>query len=765
MRRWYFCFVAGITCGLFLPQLLSLQQCILSVIFTALLLAKQQMRALSGFPLALVWFSCVAHWQLNWLPGEFNSGAEHTIVVRINSLNSSPMPYFYQGDLITIDDYQPLLTKKVRLTWYRAKLNFKAGQVVKLKAKIKPVWGRANLASFNKQSYLFSQHIGYQVSVKSFQGFISETLSWRALLYERISVLTQDMSEQGLLLALVFADKTGLDDNLKQQVQKMGLAHLLVISGLHIMLVAGACSALAYLFLTGLSYIFAVPVKLASWSIISGVVAAFTYAWLAGFSLPTQRALLMFLIAAFALIFNRKVTSVDTLLLVLFCLLLWDPLAILSVSLWLSFSAVIGIFLIIKLGQKKAATGRCWLLYLLYFQILLWLLLMPVQVFYFSGISALSPVYNLVFIPVVSILVLPGCLLVTALLLLAPSLGLWLLSWVDRVLEWLVLVLTYLPTAWLELDKQSISWTIWFLAIGSLLYWAWQRRAPIVFRLALIMLATMSLVAGRTWFIPNKPDWQVVVFDVGQGLSVLMQSRQEYLLFDTGFASSTGFSMAKSVILPYLKANNISELRHFIVSHKDNDHAGGLQDIAANLTISRYWHSQPQWPFQYCQQGQQISLGAFTGRFFTQRGKAVGRSRNNNSCVLHLTNGDFSILIPGDIEARAEAQLIKMAGHQIKADVVIAAHHGSKTSSSAAFVDATIPSWVVYSAGRYNPWGFPHQEVVQRYLKAGARGANTAKQGMLIIAPQGESWVIKGFRDAISPYWYHSALLPFVPRG
>ncbi|MDO6524715.1 hypothetical protein Q4519_03360 [Motilimonas sp. 1_MG-2023] len=92
-------------------------------------------------------------------------------------------------------------------------------------------------------------------------------------------------------------------------------------------------------------------------------------------------------------------------------------------------------------------------------------------------------------------------------------------------------------------------------------------------------------------------------------------------------------------------------------------------------------------------------------------------------------------------------------------------HHGSKTSSSAAFVDATIPSWVVYSAGRYNPWGFPHQEVVQRYLKAGARGANTAKQGMLIIAPQGESWVIKGFRDAISPYWYHSALLPFVPRG
>ncbi|MCE2593292.1 DNA internalization-related competence protein ComEC/Rec2 [Motilimonas cestriensis] len=765
MRRWYFCFVVGITFGLFLPQLLTLQQCILSVILAALFLAKQKMRALSGFPLALVWFSCIAHWHLNWLPNELNSGAEHTIVVRINSLNSSPMPNFYQADLIAIDDYQPLFAKKVRLSWYRANLVFNAGQIVKFKAKIKPVWGRANVASFNQQSYLFSQHVGYQVSVKSFLGVINDELSWRAQLYEHVRALTQGMSEQGLLLALVFADKTGLDSDLKQQVQEMGLAHLLVISGLHIMLVAGACSGLVYLILSGFSSVFAIPIKLASWAMMSGVVGAFTYAWLAGFSLPTQRALLMFSITAFALLFHRKITSVDTLLLVLFCLLLWDPLAVLSVSLWLSFSAVIGIFLIIKLGQKKAASGRRWLLDLLYFQLLLWLLLMPVQIFYFSGISALSPVYNLVFIPIVSILVLPSCLLLTALLLFAPSFGLWLLPWVDQMLVWLVYALSYLPTAWLELNTQSVNWIIFSLMIGLLLAWGLKVKSSGGFRFAAMILAAICLVVGRSWLIPNKPDWQVVVFDVGQGLSVLMQSQQEYLLFDTGFASSTGFSMAKSVILPYFKANNISELRHFIVSHKDNDHAGGWQDIVANLTITRYWHSQPQSPFQYCQQGQLISLGAFTGRFFTQRGKAVGRSRNNNSCVLHLTNGDFSILIPGDIEARAEAQLIARAGQEIKADVVIAAHHGSKTSSSAAFIDAAAPTWVIYSAGRFNPWGFPHNEVVQRYIKAGSRAANTAKQGMLEIAPQGESWEIKGFRDVISPYWYHSALLPFVPRG
>ena len=765
MRRWTLCFIVGISTGLFMPQLLDLQACLFIAAIAGVLLWYPMTRAISGAAFALVWFSCFAHWQLNWLPDKYELGDEHIIVVRMNSLNSASKPHFYQADLISVDNQKWRWPRAVRVSWYRADQTFQAGQLVAVRGKIRPVWGMANLHTFDQQAYRYSQHIGYQVSVKQVLQVIDNQPSWRGHLYSQTRLATEAMSQQGLLLALVFADKTGLSQQLKLQVQQMGLAHLLVISGLHIMLVAGACSGLMYMVLRLSAKVTGVCINITPWAVLTAVVAALGYAWLAGFSLPTQRALLMFCVAGLTLFFNRNIKVFDAILFALFCILLVDPLAVLSVSLWLSFSAVLAIFIISRLKRRPAHKGLRWLVYAVQFQVLLWLLILPVQVLYFSGLSALSPLYNLLYVPVMSFIILPACLLSVAALMIAPELGVYLLPWLDTALQLFTRSILSFPAGWYELTQAVKS----NLAVGALLFLVfvalWRCQWRLYHRLVMMTAVCISVVIAKPLWQSTAPHWQVVVFDVGQGLSVLLQSQQETLLYDTGFANQSGYSVAKSVILPYLRAQGVEHLNHFVVSHSDNDHAGGSDDIQAAVKIEHLWHSQATSPFRYCTSGVMMSLGDFEGRFYTQQGPHIGRSRNNNSCVLHLTNGDFSLLLAGDIEQRSELALVQSAGSAIRAQVLIAPHHGSKTSSSAAFIEAVSPRWVVYSAGRFNPWGFPAESVKQRYQQAGVAALNTAEQGMIRIQSQDNNWQIQGFRGGLSPYWYHTALLPFVPRG
>ncbi|MFO6424767.1 DNA internalization-related competence protein ComEC/Rec2 [Motilimonas sp. KMU-193] len=758
MRRGYICLVTGIASGLLLPQLLSLFLSILCISLAGFLFFFQRTRCISYYFIGLVWFSCYAQWQLNWLPEEFASGQEHTIVVQINSLNSRPTTQIYQAELISIDDYSPLLTKKVKLTWYRSEQTLVSGQLIRVKAKIKPVWGRANSVGFNQQAYLFSQHIGYQVDIKTLLNIESTQPSLRVAWHEKIKHYTQGLTHQGMLLALVFADKSNLAWPLRVQLQQMGLAHIMVISGLHIMLVGTAITALGWASLTLLNRLTGLKLNALMIAGLLGLGAAAAYAWLAGFSVPTQRALIMYGVVVATLLIQRKINPLDSVLVALVMVTLWDPLAVLGLGFWLSFAAVMSIFIIARFVPRQKPVGLRWLSYLLLFQFGLWLLMMPLQISQFAGVSLLSAINNVLFVPLMSIIVIPVCLFTALLLLMLGDVVVPGLMAVEWLLNTLVGVILKWPAAWLEVSAPQAYW-LFVMAAGLWLIWQYYQsvyHATAGYAFILVAITTLIWQGGRA-----SLPWQVVVLDVGQGLSVLIESQGEWLVYDTGFASDSGFSIAKTVLIPYLLKQQVHQLSHFVVSHQDNDHAGGAGDILAQFSVNQAWHNQAVAPFSYCQFNQVIQLGAFTGRFLSQDESLVGRKRNNTSCVLHLETKGFSLLLPGDIEAKAETALLD--GLKLQADVLLVPHHGSKTSSTSDFIAKVNPAYAIVSAGRYNPWGHPDEKVVERYQRLKVRLFNTATDGMILIQPSSAGIEIKRYRHDLAPYWFNRALLPFAP--
>ncbi|MCE2572504.1 DNA internalization-related competence protein ComEC/Rec2 [Motilimonas eburnea] len=762
MRKGYVCLVTGIASGLFLPYLLSLHLCILGSIFASLLCCFKRTRFLSYFFVGLVWFSCYAHWQLNWLPASFTSGQEHTIVVQINSLNSHRNSHIYQASLISIDDYAPIVSKKVKLTWFRSEQRLLSGQIVTVSAKIKPIWGRGNTVGVNQRAYLFSQHIGYQVDIKRLISMDNKSPSWRVSWHETVKRYTEPLTHQGMLLALVFADKSSLDWPLRQKFQQMGLAHILVISGLHIMLVGSSVTALAWSVfsvfnhLTGLRWH---TLRLAS---LIGLVAAIIYAWLAGFTVPTQRALIMYGVVVMTLFLQRKINPLDGILLAMVLVALWDPLAVLGIGFWLSFAAVVSIVIIARFVPRSPVVGLRWLTYILLFQVGLWLLMMPLQISQFSGVSLLSAVNNVLFVPLMSVVVIPACLLTALLILLfgpwvAP--GLVLMEWLLNVMVNLVF---YWPSAWITVTAGQAYW-LFILTVGCWLSWQYHHSLFRCGKVTALMAVAFVIIIwqGEKASVP----WQVVIFDVGQGLSVLVESEGEWLLYDTGFATDTGFSIAKSVIMPFLNRQQVKQLHHFVVSHQDNDHAGGAQDIFRSVNVKQAWHNQGGGVYHYCRRHQEIELGAFTGRFLSQNSSEVGKRRNNTSCVLRLETTGFSLLLPGDIEAKAEAALISQAEQRkwLKSDVLLVPHHGSHTSSTLDFITWVAPIYAIVSAGRYNPWQHPDERVVARYQQLKVKLYNTATDGMIMIQPTESGISVKRYRHDFAPYWFNRALLPFAP--
>lgn len=615
------------------------------------------------------------------------------------------------------------------------------GQRWEMTLRLRPVHARLNEGGFDTQRFALANHTPLQGRLLAAR-LLSSDCSWRQRLMNHAQQQYQHLPWHGVMTALLFGDRQGVNAETRALLRDTGIAHLMAISGMHISLAASlgwlAARALQYLLPTWrIGY--ALPLS------FSLCVAAI-YCWLAGNNPPAIRAMAALTLWTLVRFQAINCSSWQIWLICVGGILFVDPMAVLSDSFWLSAVAVAILlfwFQWFPLPARWRWRKRWMLLQLMHLQLGMLLLLVPIQIYIFHGVSLTSLPANLLAIPVVSFITVPALLLAMVMPASWLAFPLWWMA--DRSLALTFYLLTLLPEGWLWLGKKALiaSFIIWLLFIAFRL--GWWRRAPAA------LIATCCLPA--LWHITRvEPEWRLDMLDIGHGLAIVISQNGHALVYDTGNRWPGG-SAARQTLLPWLNWHGLS-VDEIIISHQHLDHMGGLADmqqawpgavVRSALTLPGH---QPciagtRW------QWQQLTFDVLWPLATSEHGN------NNDSCVVRIDDGRYRVLLTGDLEAAAEKALLRRDRLALQADIIQVPHHGSKTSSTAALLRNVKGSVALASVARYNTWRLPSVQVIGRYRKNGYYWRDTSRSGQLSVGFYHDGWQVKGLREQIMPRWYH----------
>jgi competence protein ComEC len=694
------------------------------------------------------------------------------------------------------------IPRKINISSY-GDLRVKTGEHWRLVVKLKKPRGFVNPGGFDYQASLLRRGIGATGYIRQGDNRLlhpQPSFSLDVLRYELQHWLinTSHSPQKGILVALLVGDTSLVSKEQWGEMVKTGTNHLIAISGLHLGFFAivgffvgnllGRCLQLVW---------YKYP------SMISGYVCSigFTlfYSIIAGFNIPTIRTLIMLAVVQLALLWRRTFRGRDTLLIALVLVLIYDPLAAYDIGFWLSFGAVAmlifcfsGRISIVKKSTARQSYGNHFLLFLKSQWVMFVGLLIPLAVLIHTS-SLLAPPANFIAIPVITFFVVP-CVILAALchftvgilesfFLRCAELGM------SLVHEWLNYLLT-LGAGQLNPLVNINPWAVFLAMLGVVLILMprglgnkWVGYAGLIFAL----------------MIPLKklPDLQMLVFDVGQGTAVLIRTPNHQLLYDTGPQYTENFDAGSGIIVPYLKSQGLQKIDTLVVSHNDKDHSGGLEGVLAAVDVNQLLLGELREQSDQGEPGELVELvelgpsepkKIFATNTFTDKNKshqnlpnkpkisnchlqapwqwdgvnfrfiiwpiASSAKANNHSCVLLVEFNGQKILLAGDIEKDVERLLVERK--ELSAlDILLAPHHGSKTSSTAGFVAQVNPRRVIYSAGFHNQHGHPHIDVQARYAEIGSVPHNTAYAGALEFTWRGQQpYQLTQYRHSQARYWY-----------
>jgi len=623
--------------------------------------------------------------------------------------------------------------RRVRLSWYDSPPALAVGERWSLTVRLKRPHGYSNPGGFDYERWLFQRGIratGYVRNraanhrLAAARGF--ELARLREHLGERIDQVLAGHEHAGIVKALAVGLRHGLSQADWEVLRATGTSHLMAISGLHIGLVAGLAFYLGR-WLWSLPGYTVAHVGAPRVGAVAAILAAVGYAALAGFSIPTQRALVMVAVFMAGILWRGRTAPGHGLFLALSFVLVLDPLSVLSVGFWLSFGAVA----VILLGMTGRVSARSlwWRWGRVHWLIAIGLL--PLMMTFFGENPLLSPLANLVAVPFMGLLVVPLVLAGVLFLGVLPPMGEWLLTAGANSVE---LIWPYLE--WLAgLD---------LVYRGPVPDGPWRLAAAIVG--AILLLLPRGYPArwlGLLWLSPlvfapvprpaHGEAW-LTVLDVGQGLGTVVQTRDHVLVFDAGPRFSARFDAGRAVLSPFLRAQGVDRVDTLIVSHGDSDHAGGVASLRRLVPVDSILSSAPErWPgARPCRQGQAWHWDGVQFRILHPRETDTVGS-NERSCVLQVRAEGGTALIPADIESPTERALLAQYGEGLRADVLVAPHHGSKTSSSEAFLATVQPRHVMFSVGYRNRFGLPDPEVLARYRQRDTVVHDTARHGAITV--------------------------------
>lgn len=549
----------------------------------------------------------------------------------------------------------------------------------------------------------------------------------RQKLKEKISANLPPTSTSPWISALALGERDNIAPEKWQVLRNTGTNHLMAIAGLHIGFLASFIYFLAsQLWRRSTTLMLKMPAQYAG--AIAALVIALIYSALAGFSIPTQRACLMISIGLTLLLMRRKILSWHAWSVAMLGVLLINPLSVLTESFWLSFGSVA--FIIYGVSGRLQTKNLWWKVGRLQWVVSLGLI--PLGIWLFQQCSLVSFIANSIAIPCVGFIIVPLTLLGCFFLLFSAKLGAMILILADKVLALLWYVLAYLA---------HLSWATWYQTIPV----TWILLAGCA---GVILFLLPSGMPGRAlsiiWLLPlllyrpaHPANGEIffTLLDVGQGLSSVVQTQHHLLVFDTGAKLSDEYDMGDSVVVPFLHALHADKIDMMIISHGDNDHIGGAPTVLKNFPVTEIKTSVPEkmTPFAatHCLQGQSWDWDGVHFEFLYPTLTTLDLD-NDSSCVLKVTNAFHqSILLTGDIEKFAEKLLLQTEKNNLSATILVAPHHGSKTSALNDFIDNVHPKIVLFPVGYRNRFHFPHEEVIDKYQQRGVQMYASDKSGAL----------------------------------
>lgn len=677
----------------------------------------------------------------------------HGRVIDLPANEKTSTRFLFKVDTVIAPKNIENFPKIIKLNWYEKGKVLASSETWQFLVKLKQPHGLANPHGFDYEKWLFQQNIGATGYVrKSLQNKrLAPSDSWRIGGWREAVRRYLDKSNNehiGVIKALVLGDRSGISAEQWQVFRKTGTSHLIAISGLHI----GLVSTLMFGFVRRLTLAFPSIARHAiRFACIASFVSAFLYAALAGFSVPTQRALVMVSLVLGGVFWQRHYKPSQVIIIAILLVLLYDPLALMSPGFWLSFAAV-GIILFALVGRLNKPT---FIAQLVKTQWAVSIGLLPLGVYFFQQTSVASPLANIIAVPWVSFAAVPLLIIVMPLALINENVAIKGIEWVGDLLGFLWRYLQYLADseyAYLSIPTVSI-WACLAALIGGVIILLPKGFIPKPLACLLFLPLVFPMKASEL----GTAEFSATLLDVGQGLSVVIRTSNHTLIFDTGAKYSDKSDMGNTVILPYLKGEGVSRLDALVVSHGDNDHAGGAETLLSRIKTQRLLTSVPDLfvddPTTDCE-------GALPWQWDGVRFEMLSLNRlgllrgNNASCVLRVSSINGSILLTGDIERLAEKILLKYHAERLSSTVLIAPHHGSKSSSTEAFITAVSPQYVLFPVGYKNRFGFPKESIIDRYLKRKINVFDTSNEGAIhVLFKTAKPPSVSSFRQNNVMFW------------
>ena len=592
---------------------------------------------------------------------------------------------------------QPLVGSKLRLSW-RYSEPLVVGQIIDARVKLKPLWGTRNVGGFDYRRWLVAK--GYRATGYIQHGSAGELrASVAPAHFVRKRLLESGFSQAPGLLALAVGDQDGLTTAHWARLRKTGTIHLFVISGLHVALVGGWL----YLLLLFLFRLFAVfaskSIPAHKIAMLLSLVGVFGYGWVSGLNPPVVRAVVMAGLVTLALLTSHRAIPLRILVATFVLTMLLQPLSILQQGFWLSYMAVA--VLCWGLMSYQRQQGR--VIMFVRVQVVLFICMAPLLGVVVGAVPAISIPANMLVVPVVTLVTLPSLLLGLLLTPLAYDISHALLVLADFSLATVFAVLDWL-LALVPLGLQSFGYFSPMTAVVAGLA-ALINCLPV--HTALRLAAVLGLLPMWLANSANLPlgEFRLQVLDVGQGSAALIDTRSHRIAVDAGPKFDTQFDAGESIVIPALRRTGADRIELLMLTHSDNDHAGGRQAL-----VERYPEAKDIGAIQPCEDGYSWVWDRVR---FTTLQYAGGANRNDRSCTLLIESATQSVYLSGDIGIEAERALVDRLPARLS--VLVAPHHGSRSSSSSLFIRHVAPRWVIHSAGRFSRYGHPHPSVSRRY--------------------------------------------------
>ena len=759
MRLWTIAFVLGIVC---LQQFSRLPPkiiiaLIIFIIAGGIYAGKNYWRYVrlpvafaAGFTWALLYAYVHADEQLA-------AGLEGEPVVVTGYIKSIPAPSNHGTSFLfalkTVNNKAAAGTLRLLVTSQR---QFYAGDEWRFSTKLKKTWGTLNPGGFDYEAYAFTEGIiasGY-VADKNLKSLLAS--HWYHDPIDRVRQFFQDRIKENLpvsatspwITALAIGERRDISPEAWQVLRNTGTNHLMAIAGLHIGFIAVMAQfVVAWLWRRFPRACLIIPAVHAG--AIAALLMAVTYSAMAGFSIPTQRACIMLAVFLFALLLRRHPCSWQAWSTALVCVVLINPLNVLSESFWLSFASVA--LIIYCMSGRLSPHGIWWKLGRIQWVIAIGLV--PLSVWLFQQCSLISFVANSVAIPWVGFLVAPLSFFGALLLLVSVKLGALVLLLADKILAVLWIFLSWCAHLPFVVWYQQVchQWMI-IAAIFAVIFLLLPAGAPgryfsIIFALPLLLFVQATPARGTAW---------LTLLDVGQGLSAVIQTTHHVLVFDAGPRLGETYDMGESVVVPFLHAIGAQRVDMLVVSHKDNDHSGGANAVIKQFPVVAIKTSVPELfaGATYCLQGAKWRWDDVEFEFLYPSSDKLHLD-NDSSCVLRVSSGDKHILLSGDIEKLAEKTLVERQRDLLAADILIAPHHGSKTSGNDDFIAAVHPRVVLFPVGYRNRYHFPNKSVVRKYEKLQVAMFATATTGAIKFVLSAKNRLLPPdlYRQVHQHYW------------